>query len=271
MALSVTHLKISAIPDDPEASSRGEVLPSDWNEEHAIGGVLDQAQNNVAVDGVTITGDGTPGNPLVSTATGSAAWGTITGTISDQTDLQAALDQKYTEGGALNITATSATAFAVGKTGATNPTLQVDSSNAIENGILITSDAGGFGPSVRAISSTGSSHLLLASQNGGILHLHGGSIEFRNGSLNFQVNGAGDITIGQWNATAIPVGKGGVPAAGTTAQVLAKNSNTDYDTEWVDAPAQNLFIQDTDPAIAGAYLWIDTTGGNLNFWVEDGI
>lgn len=27
----------------------------------------------------------------------------------------------------------------------------------------------------------------------------------------------------------------GVPAGGTTGQVLAKNSNTDYDTEWVDA------------------------------------
>jgi hypothetical protein len=29
----------------------------------------------------------------------------------------------------------------------------------------------------------------------------------------------------------------GVPAGGTTGQVLAKNSNSDYDTEWVDAAA----------------------------------
>ena len=29
----------------------------------------------------------------------------------------------------------------------------------------------------------------------------------------------------------------GVPVGGTTGQVLAKNSNTDYDTEWIDPPA----------------------------------
>ena len=34
--------------------------------------------------------------------------------------------------------------------------------------------------------------------------------------------------------------------------------------------SQNLFIQDTAPIAAGAYLWIDTTGGNLQFFVEDG-
>lgn len=35
---------------------------------------------------------------------------------------------------------------------------------------------------------------------------------------------------------------------------------------------QNLFIQNTAPVgVTGAYLWIDTTGGNLNFWVETGV
>jgi hypothetical protein len=32
----------------------------------------------------------------------------------------------------------------------------------------------------------------------------------------------------------------GVPTGGTTGQVLAKNSNTDYDTEWVDAGSSSL-------------------------------
>jgi len=30
----------------------------------------------------------------------------------------------------------------------------------------------------------------------------------------------------------------------------------------------NVFIGTTDPALATPYLWIDTTGGNLNFWVN---
>lgn len=42
-----------------------------------------------------------------------------------------------------------------------------------------------------------------------------------------------DITGAQGIAGANGVG---VPAAGTTGQLLAKNSNTDYDTEWIDPP-----------------------------------
>lgn len=34
----------------------------------------------------------------------------------------------------------------------------------------------------------------------------------------------------------------GVPSGGTTGQVLAKKSNTDYDTEWVDEGATNSVI-----------------------------
>lgn len=47
----------------------------------------------IAVDGVTITGDGTPGDPLVA-ASGGGTWGSITGTLSSQTDLQTALNGK---------------------------------------------------------------------------------------------------------------------------------------------------------------------------------
>ena len=31
-----------------------------------------------------------------------------------------------------------------------------------------------------------------------------------------------------------------------------------------------VFVQSTTPTATGPYLWIDTTGGNLNFKVEDG-
>ena len=35
---------------------------------------------------------------------------------------------------------------------------------------------------------------------------------------------------------------------------------------------QNVFIQSTEPtvAIGEKVLWIDTTGGNLNFWIKTG-
>ncbi len=32
-----------------------------------------------------------------------------------------------------------------------------------------------------------------------------------------------------------------------------------------------VFIQTTQPSVSGPYLWIDTTGGNLQFKVEDGL
>lgn len=34
--MSITHAKVSAIADDPAAQAAGEVLPSDWNDDHVI-------------------------------------------------------------------------------------------------------------------------------------------------------------------------------------------------------------------------------------------
>jgi hypothetical protein len=68
----------------------------------------------------------------------------------------------------------------------------------------------------------------------------------------------------------------GVPAGGTSGQVLAKIDGADYNTEWVDSSGgsgtENLFIQSTAPTVVAGipYLWIDTTGGNLQFKIEDG-
>lgn len=44
----------------------------------------------------------------------------------------------------------------------------------------------------------------------------------------------------------------GVPAGGTTGQILAKNSNTDYDTEWVDDAGGGTAIMDATTVTPGA-------------------
>lgn len=65
----------------------------------------------------------------------------------------------------------------------------------------------------------------------------------------------------------------GVPTGGTAGQVLAKIDGDDFNTEWIDQSSgtQNVFVQDTAPSATGAYLWINTSGGNLQFLVEDGV
>lgn len=57
------------------------------------GGYLHGGGLSTVSHDVTMTGDGTPTNPL-STVGASAIWGAIIGTLSDQTDLQTALDEK---------------------------------------------------------------------------------------------------------------------------------------------------------------------------------
>lgn len=39
MTLTVKHQKVSSIADDPAAVAAGQVVPSDWNAEHAIDGL----------------------------------------------------------------------------------------------------------------------------------------------------------------------------------------------------------------------------------------
>jgi len=43
------------------------------------------------------------------------------------------------------------------------------------------------------------------------------------------------------------------------------------DGTWADA-GKNVYIQNTAPVVAPGqtYMWIDTSDGDLNFWVEDG-
>lgn len=65
----------------------------------------------------------------------------------------------------------------------------------------------------------------------------------------------------------------GIPAGGTTGQVLKKTSNSDYATAWqneASGAGVNTYIQDTDPAPAGVnYAWWQTSGGNLvTLWIN---
>jgi hypothetical protein len=90
-----------------------------------------------------------------------------------------------------------------------------------------------------------------------------------------RVSGATNVTITVFNEgtthasqiqTTISAGGvgPGVAPGGTTGQMLAKASATDYDTEWVDAPAgggggaDEVVISDTPPSIDDSDMWIDT-------------
>ena len=53
--------------------------------------------NQIFTDGVTIAGSGLADNPLRTISSGGSEWGEITGTLSNQTDLQSALDAKVSE------------------------------------------------------------------------------------------------------------------------------------------------------------------------------
>lgn len=61
----------------------------------------------------------------------------------------------------------------------------------------------------------------------------------------------------------------GVPAGGTTGQVLTKTSGADYATAWV---APQLVIGTVEPVLATGEqaLWLDTTGGNVSLFLVTG-
>lgn len=66
------------------------------------------------------------------------------------------------------------------------------------------------------------------------------------------VNNTEPVTVGTFNAAVI--GHGNLPVGGTTNQILAKNSSTDYDTKWENPSAAvsagtNISITGTSPAI----------------------
>lgn len=131
-------------------------------------------------------------------APGSAAWGSITGTLSAQTDLNTALNARQPLDADL-------TAIA-GLTAVNNDILQFKS-GAWTNRTLLQYKTD---LNLNLVENT--------------------ALSTWPGSTN--ITTLGTIVAGIWNAQAIAINKGGVPSGGTTGQVLKKLSNTDYDYTW---------------------------------------
>lgn len=53
MAITVTHAKVSSIPDDSGASAAGQVLPSDWNANHSLSGTVDITNGGTGASSAT--------------------------------------------------------------------------------------------------------------------------------------------------------------------------------------------------------------------------
>jgi hypothetical protein len=83
-----------------------------------------------------------------------------------------------------------------------------------------------------------------------------GADEIAIGSTAFVIETNGNYMLGEngWRAISMGQGSGqapgtpgvGVPAGGTTGQVLSKKSNDDYDTEWKDISADVQSISNTE-------------------------
>ena len=84
MTISVTHTKVSSIPDGADTDL---IRPSDWNASHTLSGVgtmAEQNANNVAITGGTITGVtglGDVAGPASSTDNAVARYDSTTGKI----------------------------------------------------------------------------------------------------------------------------------------------------------------------------------------------
>jgi hypothetical protein len=71
----------------------------------------------------------------------------------------------------------------------------------------------------------------------------------------------GPKTSGAWGSAVSLIGPG-VPAGGSTNQVLAKVSATNYDTAWVNAPS-SLTVQDEGSTLTSAATSLNFTGAGV--------
>lgn len=172
---------------------------------YAPGSLYFRARVSSYVSGaVTVTARATPALARApATGSGGGAWGDITGTLSDQTDLLAALDLKAplasptftgtlgaaaaTFSGAITQTSNSATAFQSGPNGATNPVFRIVNSTASQSdGLSITGLAEGNGVTLAALSSGSNAPVTLTPKGSGNLVLNIAS----NGQIAVPVNGS---------------------------------------------------------------------------------
>lgn len=204
-------------------------LSTDWNSNHTITGTLDPTQNNVSVDGSTITGDGTPGNPLISHATGGAssvsnADGTLT--ISPTTGAVVAsinLANSNIWTAPQIISSNSANAFDVGANGSTNPAFKVDASaTSAATGLSVISGTAGGGVMLAAISSGTNEAFTIRSLGTGNLNLtSSGSVNIRS---NNYISSAGQNSF----AAGASSNAATIPFLVTSPAVTGMSAGTDH-------------------------------------------
>lgn len=313
MALTITHAKTNDIPDWTQADLDAQIalgnfppgtvladitLPSDWNANHTL--------------------------------SGSIAWGEITGALSNQTDLQTALNAKgdvtgpassvdnaitrfdgttgkiiqdYTSGAptisdtgagvfnnTLTVATTSASAFAVGPNGATNPALLIDNSQASGNtGWSITSGAG-TRTTITVISPNSNENGDIMAKANGALRVgttgSSGTFNVRLGTTNYMTVtnslttisttsvSLPTVTVGVWNGSVIGSAYGG---AGTVNGILKANgsgtvSAATAGTDYTNASFSTISVSgqsdvvadsaaDTLTLVAGSNITITTNAG----------
>lgn len=142
--------------------------------------------NNGSVDALNISSAGAIKIPafgtagaVVNDATGLLSTAALTGTLgSIVASISPTLTGTLTAAianfsGAVTITGQNASIFAVGRAGATNPALVVDSSVALSaNGVQIQVGTGGSGVNINTISSSANEALNISSKGTGILTLN---------------------------------------------------------------------------------------------------
>ena len=147
MAVTVTHTKVSAIPDDADTSL---IRPSDWNATHTLSGVgtmATQDANAVAITGGSITGVSGIGtvtsvtgtSPVVSSGGNTPAISMPAATTSVNGYLTSTDWTTFNNKGSGTITSVSGTAPVVSSGGAT-PAISMAAATTSVNGYLTSTD-----------------------------------------------------------------------------------------------------------------------------------
>jgi hypothetical protein len=231
-----------------------------------------------------------------ATPAGGGTWGSITGTLSSQTDLNTALNARVSTAGDtmdnnallefndtvnlshLGINGNGVTVEGVAGLAGLSANLNMDRLSITDG-----TDTAEFGLSgiefadgtTQTTAYTGGGSWLgdrisiyagsLYNEDTSVyvtnLNLTGAStVDARN--LTLQATGGGVLTFS--DATTQSTAAIGIPTAGATGQVLTKNSGTNYDVSWV-APSGCVVNTYGSSSSAGSFTWTKPTGAK---WVE---
>lgn len=203
--VAITHAKVSAIADDPDAAAAGQVLPSDWNEEHVIDGLGTAAEADVgdfatAAQGALADTAVQPAD-LAPVAT-SGAYGDLTGKPTLGTAAAAATSDfaSAAQGAKADTALQPADWASPGDIGTTTPaaatftTLTANGTAQFGRGsanyLQATGSATGSGVSLSAQGSDANINLLLARKGTGNIQLQGTTVLGANQVNSVQVSGS---------------------------------------------------------------------------------